>query len=206
MDEWSDSFSDLDQVVGKIITGTFVCTGAQSKVIGSNHSILFCFEADTNDNEKSLKSYDNKVFLYCNCKIGEKGNIRVEKNSKFARLYRLTFGVNPRARFSKSQQLMKHFIGHVFNCECELYQSNKLKIYWKVKSIRPETPIFEGMPWTEYGALQQARKKKTKVRKNINETKESVSIFPGEDSISRDPDESEDEFFERVFEETISFK
>ena len=47
-------------------------------------------------------------------KTTKKGNITIDRNSEFAKLYRLTIGSNPSKRFSRCNELLKHFIGHEF--------------------------------------------------------------------------------------------
>ena len=53
-----------------------------------------------------------------------KGGYSVKPNSGFSRLYRLTIGYVDKARFSKANQLLKHFIGSKFIAEFENAQGS----------------------------------------------------------------------------------
>lgn len=101
--------------------------------------------------------HDREMVYFCNAikaKVSKK-NYSVMPNSNFAKLYRITTGKNP--RFSKSQQLMKHFIGEWFHCEyCQSISKNGLP-YFKVTSIKPLEPKTD-KKWLPGGRLIKGRK------------------------------------------------
>ena len=96
------------------------------------------------------------------CELTAKKNYSVPRNSDFAKLYRLTFGESPDSRFSRSDRLLKHFIGGYFYCQTELALDKKSnKHYQKVSDIKPLI-IQNNDQWTSVG---------TKLKKPINSRK-----------------------------------
>lgn len=93
---------------------------------------------------------------FFNCKCNSKGSYAVPRNGDFAKLYRLTIGENPDKRFSKSQQLLKHFHGYCFVIpNYELQTTRNGKEYLKVKDIKPKKPIYKES-WTNAGILKKS--------------------------------------------------
>jgi hypothetical protein len=84
-----------------------------------------------------IESAEELVFFF-NAIKNKSGNFAVSHQGKFAKLYRLTTGENPLPRFSKAQQLMKHFIGEYFICEYKTAKAINGHCYNKVTSIKPE--------------------------------------------------------------------
>lgn len=113
-----------------------------------------------------------KLCLFFNTSKNKSGH-SVRRSSNFAKLYRITLGENPSDRFSKSQQLMKHFIGEKFLCEYELARSSKGENYYKGTSIVPIAPC-ETNEWLPDGSelitknrRRQKDTKRTDTRKSI---------------------------------------
>jgi hypothetical protein len=73
-----------------------------------------------------------------NTKIGYK----VAHDGKFACLYRLTVGKNPKSAYSKAQHLRSHFIGSRFKCETELRTYEKGDLYTRVTEAEPISPVI----------------------------------------------------------------
>ncbi len=103
-----------------------------------------------------------------------KGSYSVDRNGDFAKLYRLTIGENPVARFSRCDQLLTHFIGYQFFIEYEQAHSNRIGDYLRVTSIKPEFP-FLGDGWTMTGHLIRGTRKKTS--KNLAISKQRNGNF-----------------------------
>lgn len=96
--------------------------------------------------------------MYFNCDSKTKGLYKVSRKSDFAKMYRLTLGEVEEKRFSKSHQLLGHFLGCRFSVS--KYESATLSNgtpYLKVTEIKPETPIFSDR-WTSTGVLRKGLK------------------------------------------------
>ena len=101
----------------------------------------------------------NRILIkYFNCTKNKSGHHSVSRKSDFAKLYRLGLGENPTNRFSKAQQLVKHFIGVLFECKYEDAESDSHGRYFKVKTISPVNPILNH-EWLETGHLKPKRRK-----------------------------------------------
>lgn len=197
-DEWEQSFKGEETYEGKVIKGKFVCIDAVCRKYGNVDSIAMSLEASDSENSFSLSGYANKVIRFFNCSIGTKRNVRVQVNSDFAKLYRLTFGINPEKRFGKSQQLVKHFKGEVFDCVCVFYGAKSGTRYWKVRDIRPLAPIMSE-DWTEYGAIL----KKTNINLKKKSKRNSYLINKSEVIHLKKKDETDEQFHERIIEQTL---
>jgi hypothetical protein len=97
---------------------------------------------------------------FFNVNVTPKGSYSVHPNSDFGKLYRLTIGENPQKRFSRCDQLLKHFIGHQFFVQTELANCKTFGDYTRVKSIKPELPIVND-GWTITGHLIKAVRKES---------------------------------------------
>lgn len=132
-------------------TGTIKVRGAEAKRIPKPvliFDLLSCI-----DQTAAIK------FFQCNKTT--KNNYTVSRKGDFAKLYRLTFGESPDARFSRADRLLGHFIGMHFWCETTL-EADRLtgESYHKVTSILP-VEIHRSDDWTDTGVK---RKKSTKKR------------------------------------------
>jgi hypothetical protein len=92
------------------------------------------------------------AILYFNAVVG-KNSYKVHPNSKFAKLYRLDIGENPRKRYCKAHQLRSHFIGKELRCKTEDAQYSNGDYYNKVIEVEPVSPIVTD-EWTSTGKLK----------------------------------------------------
>lgn len=99
-------------------------------------------------------------------------NYSVPRNGSFAMLYRITIGINPTRKFSKAQQLMKHFIGEIFICTYEHAQGIS-SAYFRVTKIVPVAPQYSES-WLGDGRLVKRRIAPRKVGSQIY-TKDSIN-------------------------------
>lgn len=81
-----------------------------------------------------------------------KGNITVGRNSDFAKLFRISTGENPAARFSRADKLLSHFLGLWFDIKSESAINKRDSEYQRVTSIAPRYPIVTD-GWTITGHL-----------------------------------------------------
>lgn len=101
------------------------------------------------------------LIKYFNVNKSAKGNYTVTRNGDFARLYRLTIGENPSARFSRADRLLNHLVGHRFLVDFVESVNKRDNYYYKVTSIYPLNPIVsEG--WTATGHLIKSVRSKNK--------------------------------------------
>ncbi len=110
-----------------------------------------------------LASDDGQLFIkFFNVNRTAKGNYTTDRNGDFAKLYRLTAGENPSARFSRCDKLLSHFVGHRFFISYELAGDRHGNDYLRATSIKPERSVV-GDEWTLTGHLIiNARKKPVK--------------------------------------------
>lgn len=87
---------------------------------------------------------------FFNCKRLISGHYSVNRNSDFAMLYRLATGDNPKSRFSKVEQLLKHLRGISFKCAYIQSESDRSGRYFKVKDLIP-VAIMLGDEWLKSG-------------------------------------------------------
>lgn len=114
------------------------------------------------------------LIKFFNCIKNRSGHISVNKNSDFAKLYRLGLGENPSSRFSKSQQLVKHFIGVLFECKYEEAESEDHGRYFKVKKISPVVPIITN-EWLESGHVRpKPRKTRLGITGSLEKTRKQL--------------------------------
>jgi len=105
-----------------------------------------------------------KYVLYFNGVSNKKG-FAVRHNSKFAMLYRLALGENPVNRYSKVQQLIKHFIGYEFHVqESELKIEGNGETCHKVISCSP-ADVHTSIDWDKLGRLKPKPKKKSRLKR-----------------------------------------
>jgi len=95
-----------------------------------------------------------------------KGNATVKPDSKFAKLYRLTIGDNPRKRYSDAKSLAGHFRGYEFLVSYSIESTAKNGKYRKAEIIKPLNPII-GLGWSSTGKLQPKFKQKTKTKASV---------------------------------------
>ncbi|MDI1276708.1 hypothetical protein [Methylobacter sp.] len=95
---------------------------------------------------------------FFNAEMTAKGNLKVHRDSDFAKLYRLATGTNPVSRYSRADQLLKHLNGLFFVAE----EFELTKDFFKVTSaLMPQNPII-GPEWTKSGSLRKQQKKPRK--------------------------------------------
>jgi hypothetical protein len=82
-----------------------------------------------------------------------KNGYSVLHKGKFAKLYRLTIGENPKARYSKADQLRSHFIGLHLKCKTEPAKYSDGDVYMKAVEAKPLKPIIHD-GWTATGELK----------------------------------------------------
>lgn len=90
-----------------------------------------------------------------------KGNSTVKPNGKFAKLYRLTIGDNPRKRYSDAKSLAGHFLGYKFLVSYSIESTATNEKYRKSIIIKPLSPIIAD-GWSITGKLQPKFKPKTR--------------------------------------------
>jgi hypothetical protein len=137
-----------------------ICVNAKIGTIAVRGGVkpVFIFELADDQGELLIKFFNSDKT--------SKGNYTVGRNSDFARLYRLTIGDNPSARFSRADRLLGHFVGYGFLVEY-LEAIDKLNnFYRKVTAIKPLNPVAsEG--WTVTGHLtKNVSQKNKKLEKN----------------------------------------
>ncbi len=94
------------------------------------------------------------VTAYFNFNKSKKGHAAVKHDGKFAMLYRLTLGSDPRKRYSQAQHLVNHFLGKQFLVTYKISNTRDNDTYRKAISIKPAVPIvLDG--WTNTGRLRQ---------------------------------------------------
>ena len=193
-----DAFSDLDDdfVVNKSVTD-YICvgTGVQKKPY---QALILFFQAINLDEDN--KFY--QVRYYVNAKINSK-HFRVEINSKFAKLYRELFGIIDEARYRKTEQLFKHFVGIQFKCHVErqrvngLYLNRVREIVLSEQSLEADIKVLAGCV-----KVSTASKNRKRLRTFKNNAL-SEDFYKNVISHSKYPDESKDEYDQRVIEETF---
>jgi hypothetical protein len=102
------------------------------------------------------------VIKFFNVNLTAKNNYTVDRNSAFAKLYRLTIGENPVPRFSRCDKLLNHFIGYQFLVAFEQATCKRTGNYLRATNIQPVFPVI-GDSWTITGHLiKNVRKKPIK--------------------------------------------
>ena len=132
--------------VAKGVLCTCIGTGLFTGIVNGKPTYSFILKLVENDTGEEITCY----ISYNKTKKG-KSVSRIK--SKFATLYRLTTGENPTSRFSKAQQLVKHFIGREFIVDYAEVQSAKQGAYRKASSIEAAHPIVTD-DWTKKGVLK----------------------------------------------------
>ncbi|MBO1927884.1 hypothetical protein J3998_09875 [Thiomicrorhabdus sp. 6S2-11] len=188
-DNYSDfddpsAFSDLDEVSTDEIECICLSTSLKKNPY---HTMILHLEVTDDKHEKAFLGLT--AMANFNCKISPKGNVRVEKQSKFARLYRLQFESNPVERYRKAQQLLKHFVGKVFLCRLK-----KKNTGWSAETVVPLEPKYS-KDWTETGAMIESGKKEK--HHNKSEGGKVVQNFKIKSG------ESEEDFLDRVFNQSL---
>lgn len=100
-----------------------------------------------------------QIIKFFNAQKTKAGNYTVSRKSNFAKLYRITVGENPSARFSRANQLLGHLLGKEFIVEYRAVTSTTS--YYKAENIKPVEPIITDQ-WFPSGIL----KPNIKVRHN----------------------------------------
>jgi hypothetical protein len=85
-----------------------------------------------------------------------KGNYTAKPNSDFAKLYRLTTGLNPKKRWDRVARFLKHFHDERFIVDWEEIETPDKRTYLKATHIKPVNPIIDDGIWTETGSLIKA--------------------------------------------------
>lgn len=118
-----------------------------------------------------------EMVRFFNTKEIKGGNYTVPRNGDFAKLYRITLGKDPKRKFSKAQQLIKHLIGEVFICTYEHAQSQKTA-YFRVTKIVPVLPQYSDA-WLDDGRLVNRRVSSTnigaKIRRSDSTNRKHIS-------------------------------
>lgn len=112
-----------------------------------------------------------EITCYFKFQKSKAGHATVKAESKFAILYRLTFGLNPRKRYSNARQLANHFKGEQFLVKYVIETTELKESYRKATSINPVVPIVTD-EWTIKGKLLAITKPRKPLinRGNIEET------------------------------------
>lgn len=103
---------------------------------------------------------ENTIIKFFNCEKTEKGNLKVNKNSDFARTYRLTLGADPQPRYSRAQSLLNHLVGFEFSCYYTLQTDTQGNLYYKAKAkdFHVAKPVYSDR-WFSDGVLMPLRNK-----------------------------------------------
>jgi hypothetical protein len=123
-----------------------------------------------------LRINDTKVDVvkFLPIEITPKGYYKVNHDSDFAKLFRLTTGKNPVAKYSNIRKIWNQFIEYEFNIEYEIENSGSNKEYLKATSINPVNPVLTD-EWSITGKL--AKKRRTRATKTkYSEGNEKVII------------------------------
>jgi hypothetical protein len=96
------------------------------------------------------------VVKFFNVKKTPKGNYTVSPHSDFAKLYRLTFGLNPKKRWDRAVRFLKHFHDVRFIVDWKEIETPDKKTYLKATHIQPVDSIVDDGIWTETGTLIKA--------------------------------------------------
>ena len=117
-----------------------------------------------------LISADGELFTkFLNANLTKAGNLSVNRNSDFAKLYRITTGENPSKRFTRSNELLGHFVGYSFLIRYELANCKSSGEYLRITSIKPKD-IFVSDDWTITGHLiRNVRQKKATDSRRIRD-------------------------------------
>lgn len=94
-----------------------------------------------------------EVTCYLKFNKSKAAHAAVKPDGKFAMLYRLTLGRDPRKRYSQAQHLVNHFLGEQFNVIYVIEKTSKHETYRKAVSIKPIAPIISD-GWTNTGRLR----------------------------------------------------
>ena len=105
------------------------------------------------------------------CDLTPKGNHTAPRNGDFARLYRLTFGIDPGGKLTRADRLLNHYIGKDFYCETTLATDKKTgECYRKVGKISP-VKTQKSEDWSQSGKKLKKRKTSSKpLDKNLATT------------------------------------
>lgn len=176
-DEWAESFDDIADIPKQ--KGGYSSDPNASSQLGLSDFELFrvnecrilkkwnSFALDLVNEE----SGEEAILYFNNLKVSKakSGCVSVQKNSKFAKLYRLTFG-NSSPNFSKAHQLVKHFIGYEFFCRTERAFHKSGNFYRKVIDIKPVKPIFNSKEYSNTGLLFGKKREKFNIGKKQETT------------------------------------
>lgn len=105
-----------------------------------------------------------EITCYLKYNKSAKGNAAVKHDGKFAMLYRLTIGDDPRKRYSQAQFLVNHFRGHKFLVSYVITDTAENYTYRKSVSTKPAEPIVTN-GWTITGKLLRTFKPRANTKK-----------------------------------------
>ncbi|WP_029408414.1 hypothetical protein [Thiomicrorhabdus sp. Milos-T2] len=136
----------------KQTTLTVICNKASIVKTPFGTSIkLTCYDRDNNIEEEFIAFFNIKKYTEPNASVGI--------DSKFAKLFRLATGLNPRRnRYYKAQQLMKKLTSsecNQFIIEFDEGSTMKLHNSFKIKKIKPLNPVYCDK-WFLNGELKSA--------------------------------------------------
>jgi len=104
-----------------------------------------------------------EITCYFNFEKSKAGHAKVKHNGKFAKLYRLTFGTDPRKRYSQAKSLANHFIGEPFLVKYEIVKTEQNDSYRKAICIKPVEPVVTEQ-WTNTGKLRTNTRRRNNPR------------------------------------------
>lgn len=136
----------------KVSTLTVICNKASIVQTLFGPSIkLTCYDRDNNIEEEFIAFFNIKKYTKPNASVGI--------DSKFAKLFRLATGLNPRRnRYYKAQQLMKKLTlpeCNQFIIEFDEGSTMKFNNGFKIKNIKPLNPVYCDR-WFLNGELKSA--------------------------------------------------
>lgn len=153
---------------------TFTCIGVRKGCIatGRGKAPVAIMELES-DGMTALKFF--------NLRITKSKVLAVSRNSDFAKLYRLSVGINPTNRFSRVTTLFKHLVGIEFQCTTVHDTDKKGAEFYKVTSIKPLVPHVHDS-WTATGSeLKRPPKQKQQAPQNAVQNQQNFcndsSIF-----------------------------
>lgn len=172
----SDAFDDLGGTTDAANNHLKPSQGTESvfiavdfRVIGKTGKEAFALDlADVETGETVILFFNN-----VRASSGKTKHFAVSQNSKFGKLYRECFGEVKKARFAKSEQLVKHFIRKQLHliCETETATHANGEHYKKVTSCRARHPISQN----HFGNKLEMNRKQTGNELETNWKRQSSS-------------------------------
>ncbi|WP_155837631.1 hypothetical protein [Hydrogenovibrio marinus] len=150
MDNWNnpEAFSDIEtrnstprpQILNEIISGIYIPFDWYKTNYEGKPALVLKLYGKTSNEEVEL--FFNNFTLSKN-----KKNYKTERTkSKFACTYRLCFGMVNNDRFSKSEQLIQHFVDiqPELNCKAKIqFRAKNHDSFYCVKEFNPCSPVYD---------------------------------------------------------------